>query len=70
MVRITAIVLVHWKVMESEEYMNRKKQEAEIAEVSILIIITIITIIIDQDGSDRSGRECKYRAYKRGILPT
>jgi hypothetical protein len=30
-----------WKVMEGEEYMNRKQQEAEIAEVSILIIIII-----------------------------
>ena len=27
--------------MESEEYMNRKQQEAEMAEVSILIIIII-----------------------------
>ena len=29
-----------WK-MKSEEYMNRKQQEAEMAEVSILIIIII-----------------------------
>ena len=29
--------------MESEEYMNRKQQEAEMAEVSILIITIIIT---------------------------
>ena len=30
--------------MESEEYMNRKQQEAEIAEVSILIIILVVDI--------------------------
>jgi hypothetical protein len=30
--------------MESEEHMNRKQQQAEIAEVSILIITTIIII--------------------------
>ena len=30
--------------MESEEYMNRKQQEAEIAEVSILLLLIIDTI--------------------------
>ena len=33
--------------MESEEYMNRKQQEAEKIEVSIFIIIIIIIIIRD-----------------------
>jgi hypothetical protein len=34
-----------WK-MKSEEYMNRKQQEAEIAEVSILIISIIIIVTV------------------------
>ena len=32
--------------MESEEYMNRKQQEAEIAEVSTLIIIFFFFLFI------------------------
>ena len=31
--------------MESEEYMNRKQQEAEIAEVSIFILTITITVV-------------------------
>ena len=50
--------------MESEEYMNRKQQEAEIAEVSILIIITIIA---------KNKRYCNFKrigSVTQGGVPT
>ena len=37
--------------MESEEYMNRRQQEAEIAETEVSILIIIIIIIIARVGA-------------------
>ena len=42
--------------MDSEEYMNRKQQEAEIAEVSILIL-TVMTIYIKRERERERERE-------------
>ena len=44
---------------ESEEYMNRKQQEAEIAEVSILSIIIIVII----RHSDRVIEKMRTQSY-------
>ena len=45
--------------MESEEYMNRKQQEAEIVEIEVSILI--ITILIIEDGMHASSVEEKKR---------
>ena len=58
--------------MESEEYMNRKQQEAEMAEVSILIIIIITGHHSKRVTTERRTgreREREKEPYQRIVAP-